>query len=216
MTAPDELLPVTPDFSRATLQANIESILRNSRDVHAHSLARMIMDAIPRAAPQSDSDVVAALQALFDDYKELADSGDAGFWSLEDTPVGKQALAALENARHRLSHCHPGDGMREALQLARDRLADMLMGDDGQAWKEAEKAPPIIDAALTHSALSGDAGEGETLREALAKRTSMSTIAGGGQRPHVEIRFANLADAHALTDAILNRSNREDEHGPRA
>lgn len=104
-----ELLPVTPDFSRATLQTNIESILRNSRDIHTHSLTRMIMDAIPRAAPQSESDVVAALQALFDDYKELADSGDAGFWSLEDTPVGKQALAALENARHRITHSLPGD-----------------------------------------------------------------------------------------------------------
>ena len=30
----------------------------------------------------------------------------------------------------------PGDG---AFDLALDRIADMLKGDDGQAWKEAEK-----------------------------------------------------------------------------
>lgn len=39
-----------------------------------------------------------ALQALYDDYKQLADSGDAGFWRLEDCDVGKQALAALLQA----------------------------------------------------------------------------------------------------------------------
>ena len=42
---------------------------------------------------------VDALQALFDNYKELADSGDAGNWYLENQPVGKQALAALQSAR---------------------------------------------------------------------------------------------------------------------
>ena len=128
-TAP---LPVTPDFSRATLQTNIESILRNSRDVHTHSLTRMIMDVIPRAAPQSDSDVVAALQALFDDYKELADSGDAGLWSLEDTPVGKQALAALENARHRITHSLPGEVVTPIEWTAEQERAAIV------AWLRAE------------------------------------------------------------------------------
>ncbi len=37
-----------------------------------------------------------ALQALYDDYKALADSGDAGYWKLEDTEAGKQALRALK------------------------------------------------------------------------------------------------------------------------
>lgn len=40
-----------------------------------------------------------ALQTLFESYKRLADSGDAGFWSLEDMDEGKQALAALAKAR---------------------------------------------------------------------------------------------------------------------
>ena len=43
-------------------------------------------------------DLLAALEALFSDYKSLADSGDAGFWSLEDTVEGQQALAAIAKA----------------------------------------------------------------------------------------------------------------------
>jgi hypothetical protein len=43
-------------------------------------------------------DLLAALQVLFSDYKFLADSGDAGFWSLEDTDEGQQALAAIAKA----------------------------------------------------------------------------------------------------------------------
>lgn len=50
-------------------------------------------------ACNSHYDLVEALEALFNSYKELADSGDAGFWSLEDQPVGKQALAALAKAK---------------------------------------------------------------------------------------------------------------------
>ena len=43
-----------------------------------------------------------------------------------------------------------------ALTSARNRLADMLMngGDDGQAWKEARKSMPLIEAAL--AAAQGD------------------------------------------------------------
>ncbi len=37
-----------------------------------------------------------ALNNLFDDYKQLADSGDAGHWSLEDIPEGKEAIEALD------------------------------------------------------------------------------------------------------------------------
>ena len=46
-----------------------------------------------------NAELVEALQALFDDYKRLADSGDAGNWSLEDLPVGQQAIAALRKAQ---------------------------------------------------------------------------------------------------------------------
>jgi len=46
-------------------------------------------------------DLLAALRALFDDYKRLADSGDAGNWRLEDLDEGKQALAALAKAEGR-------------------------------------------------------------------------------------------------------------------
>ncbi|EPS5313719.1 hypothetical protein ACVFA2_002320 [Escherichia coli] len=43
-------------------------------------------------------DLLAALQVLFSSYKELADSGDAGFFRLEDYPEGQQALAAIAKA----------------------------------------------------------------------------------------------------------------------
>lgn len=44
-------------------------------------------------------DLLAALEALFASYKRLADSGDAGNWSLEDYDEGKQALAAIAKAK---------------------------------------------------------------------------------------------------------------------
>lgn len=46
------------------------------------------------AAPE----LLKALQELFADYKQLADSGDAGNWSLEDTDAGKKAMAAIVKA----------------------------------------------------------------------------------------------------------------------
>jgi hypothetical protein len=56
------------------------------RDANAHLIA---------AAPA----LYEALEQLFADYKALADSGDAGNWSLEDTAQGKRAMAALAQAR---------------------------------------------------------------------------------------------------------------------
>lgn len=44
-------------------------------------------------------DLLGALESLFASYKELADSGDAGFWAIEDKPEGKQAIAAIAKAR---------------------------------------------------------------------------------------------------------------------
>lgn len=41
------------------------------------------------------------------------------------------------------------------LEIARNRINDMLTGDDGQAWKEAHKALPSIDEAIARA--KGDA-----------------------------------------------------------
>lgn len=63
--------------------------------------AELIMAAVHRqATPLQDAapDLLAALKALFAAYKQLADSGDAGFWSLEETDVGRQAMAAIAKA----------------------------------------------------------------------------------------------------------------------
>ena len=46
---------------------------------------------------------------------------------------------------------HPREsyiGALRALRVACHRINDMLMGDDGQAWKEAEKALPKLLAAI--------------------------------------------------------------------
>lgn len=43
-------------------------------------------------------DLLEALKALFQSYKDLADSGDAGYWRLEAQPEGQQALAAIAKA----------------------------------------------------------------------------------------------------------------------
>lgn len=43
-------------------------------------------------------DLLEALVELFTDYKLLADSGDAGNWSLEDLDAGKKAIAAIAKA----------------------------------------------------------------------------------------------------------------------
>lgn len=37
---------------------------------------------------------------------------------------------------------------REALQRAIERIEDLLKGDDGQAWKEAQKVLPKLKQAL--------------------------------------------------------------------
>ena len=59
-------------------------------------------------------------------------------------------FANLVAARERESCVNSHDLLISALTSARNRLADMLMngGDDGQAWKEARKAMPEIEAAL--------------------------------------------------------------------
>lgn len=91
---------------------------------------------------QADRDAAADLCQWFN--PSVANAGDGIRSGRLDDHYVTQILA-----RHRKAQSLPGDvGMREALQLARDRIADMLMGDDGQAWKEARKALPIIDAAL--------------------------------------------------------------------
>lgn len=81
-------------------QLNEEKGLNGASDEYAVCVVPLIHDEsranarLIAAAP----DLLAALQVLFDDYKSLADSGDAGFWSLEDTPYGQQALTAIAKA----------------------------------------------------------------------------------------------------------------------
>lgn len=62
----------------------------------AHVLA--ILDSNPAAltpAPRPSETVAEALSGLMEAYKEIADSGDAGFWKAEETPEYQAAVAAL-------------------------------------------------------------------------------------------------------------------------
>ena len=77
---------IVTNASRMRVLANVHIEPGNAMD-----LANACLIA---AAP----DLLKALRALFDDYKALADSGDAGFWKLEETPEGQQALAAIARA----------------------------------------------------------------------------------------------------------------------
>ena len=55
-----------------------------------------------------------------------------------------QAMQAFDLVHPRESYI----GALRALRVACHRINDMLMGDDGQAWKEAEKALPKLLAAI--------------------------------------------------------------------
>jgi hypothetical protein len=80
-------------------RTKITHIIINDHDQHisAASTADVIL-AMPEIAEAQAriAELEAALRVLFDDYKQLADCGDAGNWRLEDTPEGKQAMLALK------------------------------------------------------------------------------------------------------------------------
>lgn len=66
-------------------------------EIRAFSVIGLVLcDPEPCTPADERDEAVAALRELFDDYKQLADSGDAGRWRLEDTAAGKRALAVLE------------------------------------------------------------------------------------------------------------------------
>lgn len=54
-----------------------------------------LMEALYAHPPQPSETVAEALSGLMEAYKEIADSGDAGFWKAEETPEYQAAVAAL-------------------------------------------------------------------------------------------------------------------------
>lgn len=70
---------------RSDLQRKTLSVLSNYRNEN-------------KRLKEMSSDLLDALQCLFEHYKALADSGDAGNWRLEDEPAGKKALHAIAKA----------------------------------------------------------------------------------------------------------------------
>jgi hypothetical protein len=66
--------------------------------IESYHIADAMLEARKTTTKHTSGDVNqmrSALKALFDSYKAIADSGDCGYWSIEDTPEGKQAMAAL-------------------------------------------------------------------------------------------------------------------------
>jgi hypothetical protein len=103
MTAETDLPPMpmeafTPAAEPAERRAAIRAYARACVSSATEALQRSLHEAVVHGNRQSGraERLAEALRELFDDYKRLADSGDAGFWRLEETESGKKALAALE------------------------------------------------------------------------------------------------------------------------
>ena len=141
---------------------------------------------------QADRDAAAKCYAEFVGFEEAVDEGD---WM------------AGHFARHRISHSIPGDvgtvridnlAARKAVNCVLAPLLAPYISDMPELIEVGNQACTEILAALTPSALSGDAGEG-----AMAKRTLVLCVSGKGPTPYLEVHFANLADAHAAHNELL-------------
>lgn len=151
--------------------------------------------------------------------------GKADKWKWDDGVYDKcDVIQAF--ARHRQAHSLPGDVIDD-LRLVAALTPSPCPGDVGmlaEAVKPfANGCKAVIDnygpdrpdgqwqtimvpmsavkallAALSPSALSGDAGE-----SAMSKRTFLVCVSGDGPTPYLKIDFANLADAHAAHNELL-------------
>lgn len=93
-------------MNHAYAKDKLELLLRDLSYYTADEFRRQMMRIAGGATDQdipddahtikAECDLLAdALEVLFESYKELADSGDAGNWKLEDSEEGQKAIAAL-------------------------------------------------------------------------------------------------------------------------
>jgi hypothetical protein len=78
----------------------------------------------------------------------LADAQKQAVSSLTGNPMAKKVWIACPACGKQSPVADPDARLLEPLITARNRIQDMLMGDDGQAWDEARKALPGIEAAI--------------------------------------------------------------------
>lgn len=88
------------DYGAVVADTPIQNGITGSNHVEAyggHLIAESISDCnkpLIAAAPE----LLDALVELFRSYKQLADCGDSGHWSLEVQPEGQKAMAAITKA----------------------------------------------------------------------------------------------------------------------
>lgn len=78
--------------------------------------------------------------------KEQVEKLENMLWAYKSGAASESARASIKVARNLIAE---RDMLLQVLTDAKDRIADMLKGDDGQAWKEAEKFMPRLEAVIT-------------------------------------------------------------------
>jgi len=120
----------------------------------AYELARRLVEAEQdrdqlRGCFHSACEELTALKAALVDEGDEVPTGPA-LSLVEDLKADRDALQRLANCRaeQRDALVTQSERLNKQLQSAIYRLEDMLEGDDGQAWDEAEKALPAMKKAL--------------------------------------------------------------------
>lgn len=128
----EKVIPRWPP-DQGALQAEIESLKQQLAFGEAiHKVAVRQRDTAWATLNDREARVDDLTRALENARREIS------IWSLryQDLAAEMANVVALRAPAPILIPRPPGDG---AFDLALDRIADMLKGDDGQAWKEAEK-----------------------------------------------------------------------------
>lgn len=97
-----------------------------------------------------------ALKALFASYKQLADSGDAGNWRIEDYPEGKQALQAISAAEQAQRPCQYCNGTGDVHSIAGE-WRGVCSCEAGRA-QQAEPVWPSLTPDVVSALVGNDGG----------------------------------------------------------
>lgn len=107
----EKIMNIPCDESRMDMNSKTEILAykMGHRDAR-HAAAELVAAALSQPASAINAELLGALQHLFNSYKSLADSGDAGNWKLEEQPEGIKALAAIAKAAAQGDSSHSSGG----------------------------------------------------------------------------------------------------------